>query len=49
VAAWRRRPEERQHWGGEREQTTPDGLTRILLGQEMKKIHVFDLDDSNGR
>jgi hypothetical protein len=30
--AWRRRLEERQHQRGEREETSPVGLTRILLG-----------------
>jgi hypothetical protein len=43
----RRRPEERWHWGGEREETTLVGLTRFLLGQKMKKIHVVDLAATN--
>jgi hypothetical protein len=27
ATAWQRRPEERQHWGGEREEMMPIGLT----------------------
>jgi hypothetical protein len=35
AVAWRRQPEERQHRGGKREETTLVGLMRILLGQKM--------------
>jgi hypothetical protein len=44
----RRRPEERWHWGGEREEMTSVGLTRFLLGRKMKKIHVVDSAATNG-
>jgi hypothetical protein len=49
VVAWWHRPEERQHLGGEREETTLVGLTRILLGRKMKKIYVVDSVATNGR
>jgi hypothetical protein len=35
--------------GGEREETTPVGLKRILLGQKLKKIYVVDSADTNER
>jgi hypothetical protein len=38
----------RSHRGGEREETTTVGLTRILLGQKMKKIHAVNSVASNG-
>jgi hypothetical protein len=31
------------------EETTPVGLTQILLGQKMKKIHAVDSAGTNGR
>jgi hypothetical protein len=34
---------------GKREKMTPVGLTRILLGQKIKKIHTIDLVGTNGR
>jgi hypothetical protein len=43
----RRRPKERQHRGGKREETMPVGLARILLGQKMKKIHAVDSAATN--
>jgi hypothetical protein len=33
---------------GEREETTSVGVTRILLGQKIKKIHVVDSATTNG-
>jgi hypothetical protein len=42
VVAWQCRPEERQHRGGEREEMTLVGLTRILLGRKTKKTHGVD-------
>jgi hypothetical protein len=42
AVAWQRRPEERQHQREEREETTPCGLTQILLGQKIKKIYTID-------
>jgi hypothetical protein len=48
---WWRRPEDRRHRGGESEETTPVGLTWILLDQKLKKIHAIDsvdtMDDEN--
>jgi hypothetical protein len=41
--------EERQHQRGERELTTSVGLTQILVGRKMKKIHAVDLVVTNGR
>jgi hypothetical protein len=35
--------------GRERGEMIPIELTRILLGQKMKKIHVVDLAATNGR
>jgi hypothetical protein len=35
--------------GRESEETTSVGLTRILLGQKMKIIHVVDSVATNGR
>jgi hypothetical protein len=35
--------------GKGKEETTPVGLTRILLGQKMKKIHAVDSVATNGR
>jgi hypothetical protein len=49
VTAWWYRPEERRHRGGEREETTPVGLTRILLERKMKKIHAVDSTIRNER
>jgi hypothetical protein len=46
---WRRRLEERWHRGGEREGTTPIGLTRMLLDRKIKKIHMVDSFAINGR
>jgi hypothetical protein len=34
---------------GKREETTPVGLTRILLVRKIKKIHAIDLVAINGR
>jgi hypothetical protein len=42
VVAWRHRLKERRHCGGEMEETIVVGLTRILLGQKMKKTYTFD-------
>jgi hypothetical protein len=47
MVAWRCGSVESQHQGGEREETTPVGLTRILLSQKIKKIHTVDLAASN--
>jgi hypothetical protein len=41
--AWWRRPEEGRHRGGERT------VTRIVLGQKIKKIHTIDLVATNGQ
>jgi hypothetical protein len=41
--------EERQHWGGEREETTLVGLTQVLLDQKIKKIHAVDSVATNGQ
>jgi hypothetical protein len=49
VVAWRRWPEERRHRGGETEETTPVGMTQILLGQKMKKINVVNSATTNGQ
>jgi hypothetical protein len=46
---WQRRSDERWYRGGVREETTLIGLTRILLGQKIKKIHAADSIDTNGR
>jgi hypothetical protein len=46
---WRCQPEERHHWGGEMEEMMLVGLTRILLGQKMKKIHTVDSASTDGR
>jgi hypothetical protein len=35
--------------GGEREDTTPVGLTQILLGQKIKKINAVDSAGTNGQ
>jgi hypothetical protein len=35
--------------GGEREETTPVGMTRILLCRKMKKTHAVDSAATNGR
>jgi hypothetical protein len=47
--AWRRRLEERWHRGGEMEETMPVVLTRIFLGQKIKKIYMVDSAATNGR
>jgi hypothetical protein len=39
AATWQRQPKERPHCGGEREDTTPVGLTRILLSRKIKKLY----------
>jgi hypothetical protein len=49
AAAWRRRSVEMEHQGGEREETTPVGLPRILLSQKMNKIHAVDSVGLNGQ
>jgi hypothetical protein len=46
--ALQRRPEERQHQGDEREETTLVGLTQILLGQKIKKTYMVDSASING-
>jgi hypothetical protein len=33
----------------ERKETTPVGLTRILVDQKIKKIHVVNSADTNGQ
>jgi hypothetical protein len=45
MAEWR---EKRQHWGGERDKTTPIGMTQILLGRRIKKIRTVDSAATNG-
>jgi hypothetical protein len=47
--AWWRGPEERQHQGGKREETMLVGVTQILLGQKIKKIHRVDSAGTNGQ
>jgi hypothetical protein len=49
VVAWRHRLKERRHCGGEMEETIVVGLTRILLGQKMKKTYTFDSAATNER
>jgi hypothetical protein len=49
VAAWQHRLEERWHQGGEMEETMLVGLTQILLGRKMKKIHAVDSDATIGQ
>jgi hypothetical protein len=49
TVAWWHRPEERRHRGREREETTPVGLTRILLGKKIRKIYAVDSVATNGQ
>jgi hypothetical protein len=46
---WQRWLEERRHWGGEKEETTPVSLMRILLGRKMKKIYAVNSVATNGQ
>jgi hypothetical protein len=45
--AWWRWPEEMRHRGGERVDTTPVWLTRILLGHKIKRINMVDSTVTN--
>jgi hypothetical protein len=47
ATVWRHRTGESRH-RGEREETMTVGLTQILLGQKIKKIHTVDSADTNG-
>jgi hypothetical protein len=47
VTVWQCRLKERWHQGVEREETTPVGMTRIILGQKMKKTHAVDSAATN--
>jgi hypothetical protein len=47
--SWRCRSDERWHQRWKREETMRVGLTRILLGQKMNKIHAVDSAATNGR
>jgi hypothetical protein len=49
IAVWHRWSEERRHRGEKREEMMAVGLTQILLGQKIKKIHVIDSAATNGR
>jgi hypothetical protein len=45
--AWLHRPGETRHQGGKREETTSVGMTRILIGQKIKKTHAVDSAATN--
>jgi hypothetical protein len=49
MTAWQHRPEERRHQGGERVETMPVRLMRILLCRKMKKILAVNSAVTNGR
>jgi hypothetical protein len=48
AVAWQRRSEEMRDQRGKIEETTPVGLTWILLSKKIKKIHHVDSAASNG-